>query len=445
MAFRPILLLLLISCLTACGGNDNPSLAQQNDQAVPPTALPEGPGYEVTFSANSWIQDNPQATQQLVTDRGIRDWQDPAMQPVLYFATDRPTAVTMALKARLSVAKLTLQVFVNEQQQTVTLQEGDEGPVAIGHFELKAPGYHTVRFTAPESAGSLPELEALLLWPEQEEVILTELSANPYWGRRGPSVHFSYEPPVSADIQWFYSEVTVPQGQDVPGSYFMANGFAEGYFGIQVNSGVERRVLFSVWSPYQTDDPDQIPADQRIQLLRKGDGVYTGEFGNEGAGGQSYLKYSWQADTSYSFLLQVQPDDDNSTAYTAWFKPADSDDTEWQLIAAFRRPQTQTHATRLHSFLENFLTEYGDQHRMARYHNQWVRDTSGIWHELTRAVLTADATARAGDRFDYSGTSDERGFVLENGGFFYPPGELDQLFERQPSAQPPVIDWDVLP
>ena len=31
----------------------------------------------------------------------------------------------------------------------------------------------------------------------------------------------------------------------------MANGFGEGYFGIQVNGPNERRVLFSVWSPFK--------------------------------------------------------------------------------------------------------------------------------------------------------------------------------------------------
>jgi hypothetical protein len=36
------------------------------------------------------------------------------------------------------------------------------------------------------------------------------------------------------DIEWFYSELKVPEASDVIGSYFMANGFSEGYFGIQV-------------------------------------------------------------------------------------------------------------------------------------------------------------------------------------------------------------------
>ena len=74
----------------------------------------------------------------------------------------------------------------------------------------------------------------------------------------------------------------MPAGGDVIGSYFMADGFAHGYFGMQVNSEKERRILFSVWSPYNTQNPDEIPQDQRIELLKKGDGVHTGKFGNEG-------------------------------------------------------------------------------------------------------------------------------------------------------------------
>jgi len=90
-----------------------------------------------------------------------------------------------------------------------------------------------------------------------------------YWGRRGPSVHLSYPFYSEIKAKWFYNEITVPEGEDKLGSYFMANGFGEGYFGIQVNSPTERRVLFSVWSPYNTDDPKSIPEDQRIIMLKK--------------------------------------------------------------------------------------------------------------------------------------------------------------------------------
>ena len=56
------------------------------------------------------------------------------------------------------------------------------------------------------------------------------------WSRRGPSCHLGYTLPTNEDINYFYNEVTIPKGEDKIGSYFMANGFGEGYFGMQVNS-----------------------------------------------------------------------------------------------------------------------------------------------------------------------------------------------------------------
>ena len=56
-------------------------------------------------------------------------------------------------------------------------------------------------------------------------------------------------------------------------------------------------------------NPSKIPPEDRVQLLRKGPDVQTGEFGNEGSGGQSYLIYPWQAATTYKFLLKANPVD----------------------------------------------------------------------------------------------------------------------------------------
>ena len=51
------------------------------------------------------------------------------------------------------------------------------------------------------------------------------------------------------ELQYAYSEVTVPKGQDTIGSFFMANGFGEGYFGFQVNSSSRTTgVVFSLES-----------------------------------------------------------------------------------------------------------------------------------------------------------------------------------------------------
>jgi hypothetical protein len=252
-----------------------------------------------------------------------------------------------------------------------------------------------------------------------------------------------YEAPAGKTLEYFHSEVTVPEGQDPIGSYFMANGFGEGYFGMQVNGPTERRILFSVWSPFHTDNPKDIPEEQRIVLLAKGEGVRTGEFGSEGSGGQSYYIYPWKAGTTYRFLNRARPDGEGNTIYTAWFFAPEVG--EWKLIASFRRPKTDKHLTGVHSFLENFADRNGYLGRRAYHGNQWARDTAGNWHELTKARFTGDDIARRKYRLDFAGGAKDGAFFMRNGGFFAGTVPLGSVFERESTpSKKPVIDLNSL-
>ena len=264
-----------------------------------------------------------------------------------------------------------------------------------------------------------------------------------YWGRRGPSVHLSYNVPEGVNAEWFYNEVTVPTGNDVLGSYFMADGFAEGYFGMQVNSPNERHILFSVWSPYTTDDPKAIPDHQKIIMLKKGENVHTGEFGNEGSGGQSYLNYIWKTGLTYKFLVHAKPDSNGRTEYTAYFLAPELN--KWQLIASFSRPETDTYLKHMHSFLENFEPEEGTKTRQVLFNNQWICDTDGNWTELTKARFTGDNTAVKGYRMDYASGLMGNVFYLKNCGFFdhYTPG--NSYFDRLAENKKPDVDLSKLP
>ncbi|MDE6228690.1 MAG: DUF3472 domain-containing protein, partial [Muribaculaceae bacterium] len=263
-----------------------------------------------------------------------------------------------------------------------------------------------------------------------------------YWGRRGPSVHMAYRLP-EGDTEWFYNEVTVPKEGETMHSYYMAAGFGEGYFGMQFNSPEERRVLFSVWSPFDTQDPREIPEDQQVKLLRRGQDVHIGEFGNEGSGGQSYLRYPWKAGNTYRFLMQVKPDGDGNTIYTAYFYAPE--EKQWRLIASFMRPQTSTWYTHAHSFLENFNPEQGYLSRKVYFGNQWARSKEGKWTRLTDAVFTHDATADAKVRLDYQGgeASGNR-YYLKMGGFFNESVPMGTRFHCQPTGKAPEIDFDAL-
>ena len=180
-----------------------------------------------------------------------------------------------------------------------------------------------------------------------------------YWGRRGPSGHLTYKTSNVSNVSYYYNEVVVPIGYDKIGSYFQANGFDQGYFGIQVNSASERRVLFSVWSEYDPENPipNVNPNDYTVVLLKKGADVYDGQFGGEGAGGQSYLKFNWTAGTTYKFLTKAQPESDNSTTFTSWFFDpvvAEGNATTnagWRLIASFKKPRISTYLNGFYSFV----------------------------------------------------------------------------------------------
>lgn len=316
----------------------------------------------------------------------------------------------------------------------------DSKEVNLGEFKISSPGYYHVDLLSIE--GNVDISDIIVSGTAVANGIVYCNDPNYYyWARRGPSCHLAYTVPTTANVSYYYNEIVVPVGEDQIGSYYMANGFGQGYFGIQVNSETERRVLFSVWSPFNTDDPKSIPDEQKIVLLKKGKDVYTGEFGNEGSGGQSYLKYNWQAGQTYKFLLKGVPDGKGNTDFTAWFlSPSEKD---WKLIASFKRPQTDTYLTRFHSFLENFNPNQGYLTRKVDFNNQWVYD--GNWKKVESAKLTVDATYNANQRVDATGGTTSSGYFLKMGGFFNEIEKPGTIFQYNNTRQAPQIDFSKLP
>ena len=319
--------------------------------------------------------------------------------------------------------------------------------VRLGSVEVKQLGYVAVDLSLSVAHDTPVRVDELLVESDRVDAKLSYVRDNEgsmyYWGRRGPSVHLKYETPNGVKLRYAYSEVTVPEGNDPLGTFFMANGFGEGYFGFQVNSPTERRVLFSVWSPYSTNDPRKIPPDQRISLIAKGPGVRVGKFGNEGSGGQSFLVYPWQAGKTYRFLTEVIPDGESNTVYTSWF--GDASENEWRLIASFSRPKTNTNLRGFHSFLESFYPASGYLERMGLYGNVWCADVDGNWYECTGAKFTVDATGRRGHRLDFQGGVTGNQFFLRNCGFFRESTAPDTKHLRSASGRQPEIQFKQLP
>ncbi|MBT32397.1 MAG: nematoblast specific protein [Thalassobius sp.] len=399
----------------------------------------------IPAGGNSWVFNDISQTENIIFDSGIHNWTSTDDVIRTYFWTNKSGSLHVGLNIKAPTGSSTIKVTVGDETKEVEVSNTDYADVEIGAFNLDSDGYHFVEIQGIEKSSTyIGDVTEILIGGSATsgDVHYIENEEDFYFGRRGPSVHLSYSMPENKDILWFYNEVTISENEDVLGSYFMANGFNEGYFGMQVNSETERRILFSVWSPYTTDNPDEIPEDYRIKLLGSGDGVTINSFGNEGSGGQSYLKYDWVAGTTYKFLLKGEPAENNSTDYTAYFYAPELG--EWKLIASFRRPYTNTYLTRFHSFLENFITHTGDISRKGNYQNQWVYDTDGNWNELTEAKFTVDATGRNEVRLDFTGGAEGESFYLKNCGFISESTTPDISFSRTASGNQPEIEFTVL-
>lgn len=383
-----------------------------------------------------------------ITDNGIENWTDSKESFTVYFRIFKPGNFQISVEESVEVyGKSEIEFSINNEVKKVAFNNSKKA-VLIGNWKINQEGYVALKIKGISKSGDrFPSINRLKISSADYDGKISFVPNNEgnfyHWGRRGPSVHLNYTIPENINAEWFYNEITVPENEDKIGSYYMANGFGEGYFGIQVNSANERRVLFSVWSPFNTDDPNNIPESHKIKMLKKGENVHTGEFGNEGSGGQSYLKYNWKAGTTYKFLLKGAPNGDNSTTYTAYFFAPEVN--KWMLIASFSRPETNTYLKRFHSFLENFIPEQGDYSRKVLFYNQWICDDKGNWTEINTARFTNDNTGAKEYRMDFEGGTENNSFYLKNGGFFNNYTTPKTNFTRPLNNKKPEIDFNNLP
>ncbi len=379
-------------------------------------------------------------------DGSLGSWNNSSTVLSTYFRVANSGTMKLGLKYS-ATATGKIKVSCEGKSFDVSLVQGIDHTILVGEIDGIQAGYVRVDLQGLERSGSTyGAISAIMVGglPGTEDFTYVNNADYHYWGRRGPSVHMKYTLPEE-DIEWFYNEVTVPEGSDPVGSYYMANGFAEGYFGIQVNSATERRILFSVWSPFVTDKPEEIPENEQVLLNKKGSTVTSQAFGGEGSGRQNFMIFPWKAGVTYGFLTHIRPDPARSgyTEYTCYFH--DPLVGDWMLIASNSRPKTTTYYKSPHSFLENFDPAYGYLQRKVFFGNMWARSNAGTWTGLTNGTFTFDGTAKAKQRMDHKGGVEDNRFFLQNCGFFSDYTDAHSSFTRTATGSAPVIDFDHLP
>lgn len=356
-----------------------------------------------------------------------------------YFYPRTTGSVTASLMVKSPRGRTKVSVILDSTGKVYTLdvpRSREWITLPVGTFDIPDARYHFLEI----KGSTLPDVQSVLFTgPAAEGMICNNTEY-----RGAPSTHLWYQYPKDSTIAWFYNEVTVPQGVNAVNAYYMTNGFSGGYMGIQVNGPTERRVIFSIWSNYNTNDPKEIPADYAITLIRKGDGVFTGEFGNEGSGGHSHLVFPWENGTTYKFLVGARPAGDH-TIYTAWYYAPENG--SWKLVASWDKTKTGGKLlSGLYSFVENFGPN-GDDFFTASYGNQWVCTPSGTWIEMDKCYLTTTASPTKHPRYDYGAGVENNRFYMFTGGFRrmnnVEPRKV--ILSREPTGKAPDIDFSSLP
>ncbi|MBO5655505.1 MAG: DUF5077 domain-containing protein [Rikenellaceae bacterium] len=285
---------------------------------------------ELPFQGNTYVTQmdnhtNENAAAVIGTRSGlVRNWNTEDVVLSLYFKTSVAGNFNLSIKAANpeGTEESTLAFTYGGKTRKVTVVGSEMTDYCVGKFKVAKPGYVKVDIQGLSATPEGTQYARIEKYDVSGSAVADTCNYVPmakvkdnYWFRRGPSVHFGYQLP-EGDVEYFYTEVMVPEGEDVPSTYFMLTGFAQGYMGIQSHENGRRTVLFSVWSPYSTDDPREIPEEDRVVCLRKGADVHVGEFGNEGSGGQSFSEYPWKTGETYKTLVQITPDGKGRTVYT---------------------------------------------------------------------------------------------------------------------------------
>lgn len=364
---------------------------------------------------------------------GVTRWTDPAISVNWYGQFKQAGDVSARLVLRLPTeAESKLKLTVGGQSRQVTVKGTSDTVTAdFGSFVIQRPGYQRFALESLNEMGqAFGDLEALLLDGPAIEGAHFNLKER----RNAASVHLFYPVPADTKVAAFYCEVTAVE--EPTATFYMACGWHRGYFGMQVNSRTERRIIFSVWdSGGEAVDRNKVADENRVKLMGKGEGVFSGDFGNEGTGGHSHLKYMWKTGEVQKFIVTAEPVDGNHTTFAGyWFHP---EKREWMLISAWKAPKEGGYLKGLHSFSENFWGSNGHLVRKALYGNQWIRTPDGQWIELTTARFSHDGTGKT-DRLDrFMGVENGR-FFLSHGGFVEGFTIYGEQFTREATGTPPV-------
>lgn len=371
--------------------------------------------------------------------KGLQNWTDLKQELQYFFYLHNAGTLNIDLYTKNAQLGSIVSVEFAGKSFKLNIPQGTEfQKKRVGTITVKDSGFYSIKIKGLKKGGSIiADIASIELSGSASE----NMHFNKKARRNAASVHLRYSISDTTKLVSFYNEITIPENADIVHSYYMSNGFSRGYFGIQVNSENERRIIFSVWDAgNEALNRSKVADSNKVKLIAKGDGVFADDFGNEGTGGHSHWVYPWKTGITYKMLVTALADSaSQTTTYTSYFFMPEQQ--KWKLIASFRAPKDGKLLRNLYSFNENFVGLNGQFQRYAYFGNQWGQRENGSWLELTESKFSYDATGKAGDRIDYGAGVEGGMFYLWNGGFKTATAKLGDSFTRPATNKRPTIDY----
>ncbi len=205
------------------------------------------------------------------------------------------------------------------------------------------------------------------------------------------SVHVTHGA-MPAQCKAIYIEATAEKS--ARGTYFSACNFDDGYIGFQELMDGKKIVIFSIWDPKAYgDNPNAVPEEDRVQLVKAGENINASRFGGEGTGGKSMGELNWKEKEKLKFLVTITPSKviEHYKIISGYVWKGG----QWKLISSWRTSQSPRELSRATSFVEDFARNYEStkHERSALYGPCYVLDKEGKWLLMDEGYFTADSPA----------------------------------------------------
>ena len=417
---------------------------QKNDSIVPgdsgqrlgglgPSVPPFSTVLSIPLAGNAFITTAVTNGTESITKNGLENWTSSSAVISTFFRIGVTGSLDVKINAKVNSGSSTIKVTINGIPYTVAVSGNVIKSYTVGTVDITKTGYVKVDIQGVSKTGSsYADVIDFLIdgTAALTNVVYANNAATYTASRKGPVLQLQYTTPINSNIEWFYSELSIPTNGEKNGTVFNTNLFNGGSAGIEITASGEKRIVFSL----------QNPISGTVSLLRKGiDVVHS----STSTGVYCYINYNWSNLTNYKFITHGKPDGNGNTIYTSWFYAPEN--SEWKLIASCTKPNTSSYLKNISSSIESTSTENSFLMRKARYSNEWITDANGTWTELKQAKLIGDAIAQNNQRLDYSASVDLGSFFLTSNGFFTNYTPLQSLLNKTSSGSQPSVDFNSLP